>query len=204
MKLYQNHVLVLALLFLGTINAQKKFSPTELANFKQDFRKHILKKMKKHHVTGLSIAMEIEDQLVLAEGFGYADQSNKTDATKDTEYPIGSVSKIIASTAVLKLCSDGLIDLDQPYRQYVSDFSMNSHFKGKKEITIRHLLAHFAGLPRLLAKGFMKREPRPLEHLLQESKREYLISPPGNVYQYSDWGVDLLALFGGACFWRFL
>lgn len=35
---------------------------------------------------------------------------------------------------------------------------------------------------------------RDLENLLLNSKDEYLISPVGRVYQYSDWGVDLLSL----------
>lgn len=194
MKHFQNTLLVLGLLFLGSLNAQKKFSQGELSSFKQDFRKHILKKMKKHNVTGVSIAMEIENQLVLSEGFGFSDKSENTKATKDTEYPIGSVSKIITSTAILKMCTDGLVDLDQAYSHYVPDFAMKSHFGKDPKITIRHMLSHYAGLPRLRAKGFMKKEPEPLERLLQSSKDEYLISQPGRVYQYSDWGVDLLAL----------
>ncbi len=194
MKLHHNIFLVLVLLFTGAVNAQKFFSPAELQDFKQDFKEHIVKKMKKHNVTGLSIAMEIENQLVLEEGFGFSDKANNTKATKDTEYPIGSVSKIITSTAILKLCTDGLIDIDKPYANYVQDFSMKSHFTGGDEITVRHMLSHYAGIPRLRAKGFMKKEPEPLEHLLQNSKDEYLISPPGKVYQYSDWGVDLLSL----------
>ncbi len=194
MKLHHKTFLVLGLLFACEISAQKYFSPAELERFKQDFKEHVLKKMKKHHVTGLSIAMEIEDQLVLAEGFGFSDKSKNIKATKDTEYPIGSVSKIITSTAILKLYTDGRIDIDKPYTHYVQDFSMRSHFKGENGFTVRHLLSHYAGLPRLLAKGFMKKGPEPLENLLLNSKEEYLISPPGRVYQYSDWGVDLLSL----------
>jgi CubicO group peptidase (beta-lactamase class C family) len=194
MKLHHNIFLILGLLLTCEINAQKQFSPAELEHFKQDFKELILKKMKKHNVTGLSIAIEIEDQLVLEEGFGYADKSNGIKATKNTEYPIGSVSKIITSTAILKLCTDGLIDIDEPYTHYVQDFSMKSHFKDENEFTIRHMLSHYAGLPRLRAKGFMKKAPEPLENLLLNSKDEYLISPPGRVYQYSDWGVDLLSL----------
>ncbi len=159
-----------------------------------DFKKHVIRKMKKHNVIGMSIAIAIENKIVLEEGFGFSDKSANIKAIKDTEYPIGSVSKIITSTAVLKLYSKGIIDIDQPYVNYVPDFSMKSHFDNDRSFTIRHLLSHYAGIPRLLAKGFMTKEPKPLENLLERSKNEYLIAPPGKVYQYSDWGVDLLSL----------
>ncbi len=194
MRLHHKIFLIIGLLYTYQVNAQNYFTPSELKSFKQDFKEYVIKKMKKHNVTGLSVAMEIEGRIVLEEGFGFSDKLKNVKATKDTEYPIGSVSKIITSTAILKLCSDGLIDLDTPYINYVQDFSMRSHFKNENNLTIRHLLSHYAGLPRLLAKGFMKKEVEPLENLLQHSKNEYLISSPGRVYQYSDWGVDLLSL----------
>lgn len=194
MRLYKKLVFLLALLFFYHSNAQNSFSTSELERFKRDFKRHVESKMKKHNVTGASIAIRIGNQLILDEGFGFADKSNNIKATKNTEYPIGSVSKIVTATTILKLYSDGLIDIDKPYTHYVRDFSMKSHFKTGNGFTVRHLLAHYAGLPRLRAKGFMKKEPEPLNRLLINSKEEYLIAPPGKVYQYSDWGTDLLAL----------
>lgn len=194
MGLYKKTIIFLALICSFQSNAQDSFSASELESFKRDFRKHVQNKMEKHNVTGVSIAMEIENQIVLDEGFGFSDKASKTKTTKDTEYPIGSVSKIIASTSILKLYSDGLIDIDKPFTHYVEDFTMKSHFDQGNGFTIRDLLAHYAGLPRLRAKGFLKKEPRPLDSLLISSKEEYLIAPPGKVYQYSDWGTDLLAL----------
>ena len=175
--------------------AQSNFSDPELEHFTNDFRAFLEKKIKQHNVTGLSVAIEIDNEIVFSEGFGFSNKTENRRATKKTEYPIGSVSKIITSTAILKLYSDGIIDIDNTYKSYVPDFSMKSHFKENEDFTIRHLLSHYAGVPRLLAKGFLKKqEPESLESLLAISKKEYLIAPPGKVYQYSDWGVDLLAL----------
>ena len=194
MRPYPTIFLFFFLMFSYSSNSQDNFSVKELEIFKKKFKKHVVKKMKKYNITGLSIAIEIDNKLVLNDGFGFSDRSKNIKATKDTEYPIGSVSKIITSTTILKLYSDGLIDIDKPYTYYVKDFSMKSHFNSSNDFTVRHLLSHYAGLPRLLAKGFMKKEPEPLDHLLKNSKEEYLIAAPGKVYQYSDWGVDLLAL----------
>lgn len=194
MKLIKNLFFSLIILLSYQSKAQNNFSTSELESFKKSFVKHVMKKMKKHDVTGLSVAVEIENHLILEEGFGFSDKSKNIKATKDTEYPIGSVSKIITSTAILKLYSDGLIDIEKPYIDYVKDFSMKSHFKDEKGFTIKQLLSHYAGIPRLRAKGFMKKKPESIENLLKKSKEEYLIASPGKVYQYSDWGVDLLSL----------
>lgn len=174
--------------------AQSNFSNSELEHFRNDFGAFLEKKIRRHYVTGLSVAIEIDNKIVFSDGFGFSNKKENIQATKDTEYPIGSVSKIITSTAILKLYSDGIIDIDSTYKSYVPDFSMRSHFKENEDFTIRHLLSHYAGMPRLLAKGFLKREANNLEALLAKSKAECLIAPPGKVYQYSDWGVDLLAL----------
>lgn len=150
--------------------------------------------MKKHNVIGANVAVVVDNEVVLDKGFGFSDLKSGRKSTVDTKYPIGSVSKVVTSTAVLKLYSDGRIDIDRPYTDYVSDFEMKKHFSGPINFTVRHLLSHYAGLPRLLAKGFLKKRPLPLDSLLRNSRNEYLIAPAGKAYQYSDWGTDLLAL----------
>ncbi len=162
--------------------------------FQQTMEDFVSKKMKKHHVTGASVTIIVDNKVALDKGFGYSNLQNKTFANDSTKYPIGSVSKVVTATAVLKLYSDGIIDIDKPYVHYVPDFEMKKHFSGPIEFTIRHLLSHFAGIPRLRAKGFLLKEYAPLNRLLEYSKDEYLIAPAGKVYQYSDWGTDLLAL----------
>ena len=166
----------------------------ELTSFRQSFSKFVPKKMKKHNVVGASVAILVDGEVVVNEGFGFSDLENGSRTNLNTPYPIGSVSKVITATAVLKLYSDGEIDIDRPYTDYVPDFVMKKHFPGPIDFTVRHLLSHYAGLPRLRVKGFLKKHPLPLDSLLVHSRNEYLIAPAGKVYQYSDWGVDLLAL----------
>ncbi len=193
MKLYFN--LFFTFLFITfQINAQNSPINTETEKFKRNFEEFVVKKMKQHEVIGLNIAIEIENQLIIDKGFGFSDKSINKKTTKTSEYPIGSVSKIITSTAILKLYSDELIDIDKPYITYVPDFSIRTRFDINNQFTIRHLLSHYAGLPRLIGKGFMKKESVPIENILLVTKNEYLIAPPGKAYQYSDLGVDLLSL----------
>lgn len=161
---------------------------------KNSLEKFIPKQLSKHKVTGINVAIMIDNDLVLSSGYGYADKENRVLANESTPFAIGSVSKVITATAVLKLHSTAKIDIDKPYTDYVPEFSMKQHFDGNTPFTVRHLLAHFAGLPRLNAKGFLIKEDRPQSRILDISKESYLISPPGIVNQYSDWGTDLLAV----------
>ncbi len=189
MKLYIR--ITLFLLCTG-ICAQKQNK--ELADFQKSFPDFVSKKMKKHNVFGANVSVIIDNDLAMDKGFGFSDSENTKSTESDTRYPIGSVSKVVTLTAVLKLYSDGIIDIDRTYTDYVSDFTMKKHFSGPINFTVRHLLSHYAGLPRLRAKGFLKKEYLPLDSLLRDSRNEYLIAPAGKVHQYSDWGTDLLAL----------
>ncbi len=59
-------------------------------------------------------------------------------------YGIGSVSKTITATAILKLADQGLIDLDSPVSEYLPAFTMAD--ERYKKITVRMLLNHSSGL----------------------------------------------------------
>ena len=166
----------------------------EHQGFNLTLDKFISKQLRRQKVTGLSVALMIDENLVLSKGYGYSNKEESITANENTLYAIGSISKIVTSTAVLKLYNDGLIDIDELYTKYVPEFTMKQHFGEEAQFTIRHLLSHFAGLPRLHAKAFMTKDERPLSRLLDISQENYKISKPGVVKQYSDWGTDLLGI----------
>lgn len=68
-----------------------------------------------------------------------------TRPTASTMYGIGSVSKMFTAVAVMQLVDKGLVSLDAPVVDYVPDFSMAS--PDYRQITVRMLLNHSAGLP---------------------------------------------------------
>lgn len=65
-------------------------------------------------------------------------------AEVDTIYDLASVTKIVATTqAVMKLNSEGKLNLEDKVVDYLPDFGKN----GKEAITIAQLLTHTSGLP---------------------------------------------------------
>lgn len=59
-------------------------------------------------------------------------------------YGIGSISKTVTTTAILKLADQGLIELDSPVSEYLPQFTMAD--ERYKKITVRMLLNHSSGL----------------------------------------------------------
>lgn len=67
-------------------------------------------------------------------------------ATLKNRFRIGSVTKPMTSTLILLLANDGVLDLNQSPVAYLPELAKTMH-PGFKAITLRHLLAHAAGLP---------------------------------------------------------
>lgn len=98
-------------------------------------------------ITGLSVALVDDQEMVWAEGFGHADKENGVKATPQTIYGVASISKLFTATAIMQLAESGEIDIDQPLQTYLPEFSINSRFTGPGPITLRNVMTHHSGLP---------------------------------------------------------
>ena len=76
---------------------------------------HIRQQMK---IPGMSAAVVMDQKLVWAKGFGYADLDNKIEATPDTAYHLASVTKTFAATLIMQLVQEGKLSLDDPVSKY--------------------------------------------------------------------------------------
>jgi CubicO group peptidase (beta-lactamase class C family) len=166
--------------------------PGDYSSTKEYAGKLIQYEMKKNAVTGLSIALVDDQHIVWSEGFGYADQEHKIPATAETLYRVASISKLFTDTAAMQLQEQGKLDIDQPLRKYIPDFSIKTRFPDIPEITPRMLMTHHSGLPRDHLKGFMTPHPEPFTGLVKEIRNAYTNYPPNLVFSYSNLGITLL------------
>lgn len=106
---------------------------------------------------GIAAAILDENGLVWEKYAGYADLNTEEMPTRDTIFRLASISKTFTATAIMKLWSDGRLDIDDPFMQYVPYFKIKTRYPEEKDaegfikrdlITIRHLLMHRSGLPR--------------------------------------------------------
>ena len=95
---------------------------------------------------GVAVAIVKDGEVILAEGYGYADRDNEIPMTADTAMPIGSSSKAFTSTGVMMLASEGKLDIDRPVREYMPRFNLDD--PAAYAVTTRDMLCHRTGLPR--------------------------------------------------------
>lgn len=103
-----------------------------------------------------------------------------------TLFDLASLTKVVGTTTSLMLLADrGLLHIDDPVSQYLPGFDTGA----KKEVTIRHLLTHTAGLyewyPLFYYSSHRDSTIRFVEHLP-------LKFPVGRQRKYSDLGFMLL------------
>ena len=143
-------------------------------------------------------AMVIRDGAVVhSAGYGIANLSNGAPLQPSTPVRLGSVTKAFTAMAVVILEESGDLSYDSPVTEWVPELA---RFDG---ITVRHLLNHTSGLP-----DYYDRSP--LEEMATAADREIPLQnaeavsvyeawgepvfPPGDRYEYSNPGYEVLAL----------
>ncbi|WP_165759109.1 serine hydrolase domain-containing protein [Niastella yeongjuensis] len=156
----------------------------------------------KNKLPGISVCVGNKEKILWAEAFGFADLENNTPLSIYSKFRLGSVSKLLTSLAVGKLCQEGKLDLDAPVQQYVPDFPVK-----KYPVTSRQLAGHISGI-----RHYRKDDPLtiPKEYKsvwegLSIFKDDTLLFKPGTNYEYSTYGYSLLsAVIEGAAHMPFL
>lgn len=150
--------------------------------------------MNYNEYSALSMALMSEGKTLWTMELGYADQDAETPVTRETMFGIGSVSKVISATAVMKLVDQGLVHLDTPLRVYLPDFQMLS--PAYKDITVRMLLNHSSGLPGGNYRGCVTDIPWPdyKDIVYQSIKKSRLKHLPGYMHVYCNDGYTLIEL----------
>ncbi|MFO7678948.1 MAG: serine hydrolase domain-containing protein [Chloroflexota bacterium] len=141
---------------------------------------------------GLSIAIIHDQELVWAQGFGYASVAQQIPAAPQTIYRIASITKLFTATAVLQLRDAGKLQLDNPIRRYLPWFDIQSRFPDAPPVTLRHLLTHTAGLPRESAFPYWTDNQFPSREALKVRLPDQTAALPTETrWKYSNLGLSL-------------
>lgn len=97
-----------------------------------------------HHVAGAVVGVDVAgERLELAHGT--ANLNTGQPFTEDTGFLLGSVTKILTTTILMRLVERGLVDLDAPAARYVPEFALRDA-DAAAEITVRMLVNHTNGI----------------------------------------------------------
>jgi len=99
--------------------------------------------LRDHRVPGAAWGV-LHDGQIVDGAAGLLSTATGVEATPDSLFQIGSITKLWTSTLVLQLVDEGKIDLDVPVRTYLPDFRIGDE-SAAAAITTRQLLNHTAG-----------------------------------------------------------
>jgi CubicO group peptidase (beta-lactamase class C family) len=92
---------------------------------------------------GASAAVYVDGEPVVDIWGGHADAARTVPWERDTITGVWSTTKTMTALCALVLADRGELDLDAPVARYWPEFAA----AGKRDVLVRHLLGHTAGLP---------------------------------------------------------
>lgn len=127
-----------------------------------------------------------DGEIILNRGYGLANRKASLPNTRDTVFAIGSLTKQFTAAAILRLEEQGKLSTQDLLSKYLGDFPAD-----KAGITLHHLLTHTSGLISDGANARLPLEDR--EQYIEAVKKTKLRSRPGEKFNYSNVGYNLLA-----------
>lgn len=150
------------------------------------------REMSRNDITGVSIALVDNQQIVWQKGFGYADLENNIPATPETVYRAGSIAKLFTAAATMQLAEQGKLNIDSPLSAALPGFSIKSRFPTSAPITPRNIMCHHSGLPSNFLQGLFVRNPGRFDTVVESIRDEHQAFPANYVFSYSNLGMALL------------
>jgi CubicO group peptidase (beta-lactamase class C family) len=145
-------------------------------------------------IPGAVILIKKDAHVIFQHAYGYAQKydynhnllSPPENMTVDHLFDIASLTKVIGTTTSIMLLADrGQINIDDPVCKYIKSFNTPE----KKEITIRNLLTHTAGLYEWYPLYYLASNKNECYRIIGELPLMY---PIGEQRRYSDLGFILL------------
>jgi CubicO group peptidase (beta-lactamase class C family) len=118
---------------MSALDAQLRDWPARLAALAREFR-----------VPGASLAVLAGDE-VFATACGVLNARTGVEATTDSVFQMGSITKVWTTTLVMQLVDEGKLELDARIAEALPEFGL-ADAAASRAITLRHLLTHTSGI----------------------------------------------------------
>ena len=143
---------------------------------------------------GIAVGVVFDQELVWAEGFGFANVEAKTPISPSTKFRMASHSKLFTATAVMQLRDAGKLRLDDPVSKYLPWFQMKPAEADDPPITIEELLTHNAGLPREAGPHWSDHEFPNADEVRKFVASHGAAYPPETRWKYSNLGFTIAGM----------
>jgi CubicO group peptidase (beta-lactamase class C family) len=140
--------------------------------------------LEKYQVPGAQLAVHHGGRTEATEAGELAYRTARA-VTRDTAFPVGSISKAFTATAAMILIADGDLELDTPIGDYLPELDDEC-----AKITLRQLLSHTSGLGSGAVAGTVS-TASPQRYVRDHCRSRNLVLPPGTGFSYSNAGFIL-------------
>jgi len=144
-------------------------------------------KMKEYGVPGAALGI-VEDGVMSIRGLGVTNVEDPLPVTAHTVFPIASISKTFASTAMMRLVEQGKVDLHAPVRTYLPDFRVRDEGVSR-DVTVWHLLTHLGGWEGQVSGP--DRGTETLKNFVGSITDLMQVAPPGSAWSYNNAGFSI-------------
>jgi CubicO group peptidase (beta-lactamase class C family) len=123
-------------------------------------------------------------------GLGVTNVEDPLPVTPHTVFPIASISKTFAATAMMRLVEQGKIDLRAPVRTYIPEFRVRDSV-ASRDVTVWHLLTHLGGWEGQVSGP--DRGTETLKNFVASTTVTDLmqVAPPGAAWSYNNAGFSI-------------
>ena len=145
-------------------------------------------KMKEFGVPGVALGV-IDGQSLTVRGLGVTSVEDSIPVNAHTVFPIASISKTFAATAMMRLVEQGKVDLRAPVRTYIPNFRVRDSTVSQ-DVTVWHLLTHLGGWEGQV--GGPDRGTATLENFVATTLPDLMqVAPPGKAWSYNNAGFSI-------------
>ncbi len=146
-------------------------------------------KMQEFGVPGVALGI-IDGNTVTTRGLGITNVEDSLPVTAHTVFPIASISKTFAATAMMRLVEQGKVDLRAPVRTYIPNFRVRDSTVSR-DVTVWHLLTHLGGWEGQVSGP--DRGSATLENFVASPTLTDLmqVAPPGKAWSYNNAGFSI-------------
>lgn len=145
----------------------------------------LLQERQADRLPSVAAAVVHKGEQVWANAVGGANYDEGRDATPDTQYRIGSITKTFTATAIMQLRDAGQLDLDDRLEQHVDGIANGTP-------TIRRMLSHLSGLQREAGEMFVTGESPTEDELVASMSDVEFVLGPAQAHHYSNLAFALL------------
>ena len=181
-------VILILLLFLSSIS---------VAQDNETLDGKLKKAVTNENLTG-AVWSTISDDIITTGAIGLKNADTKEILENDDRVLIGSVTKTLIATAILRLASQGKLDIDSPVHKILPKIFFDNPWRENNPVTIRDLLNHTSGIEDARFWQVFSTESTsttPLEYIFSKNPSVLKVRTiPGTRFSYSNMGYSFLGL----------